>query len=216
MLSYCYTLSADPDSFYQMVIKEIFTSLQGEGANFGRLATFVRLAGCNLDCSFCDTDFKKGEKYTLPELDEVLDKEDADFLIWTGGEPTLQLTEEIVEHYHHRGYLQAIETNGTRRPPIGPDYIACSPKVPLDQLWQNFRDIHVGEFRYPVAPDLEIPSIDDLPPADHYFLSPIFDGSAGSGKELFSQENLALCLRLIHRDPRWRLSVQMHKFVHIP
>lgn len=199
-----------------MVIKEIFTSLQGEGANTGMLATFVRFSGCNLDCDFCDTDFSLGEKYTLDQLTEVLRKEGTKTLIWTGGEPTLQLTEDTVSHFKKLGYRQCIETNGTKRPPMGLNYISCSPKVGLPVLWKNLEGIEVGEFRYPVSRNLEIPSIDDLPPARHYFLSPIFDGGEGSGKALFSQENLSLCLDLIRKDPRWRLSVQMHKFLRIP
>ena len=198
-----------------MVVCEIFTSLQGEGANFGHLATFVRLAGCNLSCDFCDTDFSFGEKYTLDELVSAVRKEGTSFLIWTGGEPLLQLTEETLLRFKRLGYRQAVETNGTKRPPEGLDYISCSPKVDLQTLWKNFEGIEVGEFRYPVAKGLEIPSIDDLPSARNYFLSPIFEGKADSGKELFSQDNLALCMDLIRKDPRWRLSVQMHKFLRI-
>ena len=199
-----------------MVIKEIFTSLQGEGANFGMPATFIRFAGCNLACDFCDTDFSSGDTYTLDTLTDAVRKGGVPNIIWTGGEPALQLTPDIVTHFKRLGYRQAIETNGTRPVPEGLDYISCSPKVPVSVLWKHFGETQIGEYRYPVAPGLAVPSIDDLPPASHYFLSPIFTGTTLNGeKNDFSRRNLRLCLDLIRRDPRWRLSVQMHKFLHI-
>lgn len=202
-----------------MRVVEIFTSIQGEGANTGLLVTFVRLSGCNLDCSFCDTDFDTGTDYTLEELTAAVDAEGTHRIVWTGGEPTLQLTEEVVLHFKKLGYWQAIETNGTRTPPRGLDYITVSPKVSAARLRVHFKETPIGEIRYPVGEGLTVPDISELPPARHYLLSPIFlskGSDTGAEKTLLSDTNLRRCLELMHHDPRWRLSVQLHKLLHLP
>lgn len=206
-----------------MRVVEIFTSIQGEGANCGLLVTFVRLAGCNLACSYCDTDFHTGTDYSLEALTERLVRERGEGgprrIIWTGGEPTLQLTEEIVRHFSDLGYWQAIETNGTRTPPRGLDYITVSPKVSVGTLLKNFRNIAIGEIRYPVGAETIVPNIEELPPADHYILSPIFlpaEEDRGTDRNLISRTNLSHCLCLMRQDPRWRLSVQLHKLLQLP
>ena len=201
-----------------MVIKEIFTSLQGEGANQGKIFTFVRSAGCNLDCPFCDTDFSGGELYDLARLTIEVERRRVKNILWTGGEPTLQLTDEIVSHFKDLGYFQAIETNGTRRPPLGLDYIACSPKNCAEDGYRAFRrtyeGIDIDEIRIPVGEGIHIPDIDkDLPPARCYFLSPLFVGDRESGMPELSPQNLRLCLDAINMDHRWQLSVQLHKLL---
>ena len=109
-----------------MLVNEIFYSLQGEGLNMGRASIFIRLSKCNLSCSFCDTEYESGTEMSLEELRDHIAQWPCRRIIWTGGEPTLQLTEEVVAYFKALGYHQSIETNGTRRPPHGLDYITCS------------------------------------------------------------------------------------------
>lgn len=196
-----------------MVIKEIFYSLQGEGVNTGRSAIFIRLAHCNLRCSFCDTDFSQGEELSLEDIAERIATYPSRFIIWTGGEPTLQLTEEIVQHFHSLGYEQAIETNGTRPVPKGLDYITCSPKAEaMAVLKQNFPQ-GVSEFRFPIAPNGALPpSIEDLPRAGAHLVSPIF---IGDDAMQLDSEALERCIAFVKENPRWRLSIQLHKLIGV-
>ncbi len=197
-----------------MFVNEIFYSLQGEGANAGCAAVFVRLAGCNLACSYCDTDFADGREMSPGAIAQHIGQYPARFLIWTGGEPTLQLTDEITAYFHELGYYQAIETNGTRPLPKGIDYISCSPKPEAIMLLdRNFPD-GVDEFRFPLGIDTPLPpSVDALPPARHYLVSPIFVGDDAMQLDLAAVER---CVAFVKATPPWRLSVQMHKLIHIP
>lgn len=197
-----------------MRIIEIFSSLQGEGMNSGLLVTFVRLEGCNLNCWFCDTTFDGGNEYSLEELAAILEEKGVRRIIWTGGEPTLQLTDEIVQYFKSLGYWQAIETNGTSRPPKGLDYISVSPKVGAEVLQENFKDVVIDEIRYPIGASTMPPSIEELPKSKNYLLSPLF---IGEDKERLSMSpaNISHCLELIQKDPRWRLSLQLHKLIGI-
>lgn len=192
-------------------VVEIFNSVQGEGANVGRSATFIRLSGCNKNCSYCDTYWQSGTEMTLAEIRTEIEKYSTRFLIWTGGEPTLQLTDEVLAFFE--GYTHAIETNGTNPVPSRVDYISCSPKVSSERLKKSFN--RVDEFRFPVINGDSLPAIEDLPQADHYFLSPVFAGEASQCMDL-NFENLSYCLEQIRKDPRWRLSVQLHKLIHVP
>jgi len=198
-------------------IVEIFHSIQGEGANVGRSAVFVRLANCNKNCSFCDTDWNKSTDMTVAEvLTEVKRLSNPnDFpnnlIIWTGGEPTLQLTNEILEHFSD--YYNCIETNGSNPVPSLIRYISCSPKVNSEVLRRNFS--RVGEFRYPVAVGDVLPAISELPQADHYFVSPLF---VGEEKKRFerNEENIRYSIDYVKQNPQWRLSLQIHKLLNIP
>ena len=198
-------------------VVEIFKSIQGEGANVGRAAVFVRLGGCNLACWYCDTDWSESSKMTVSEIRKEVNKltDTKEFpkslLIWTGGEPTIQLTDEILESF--RDYTNCIETNGTNPVPVGIDYISCSPKVSPEVLRRNFT--HVQEFRYPIEAGDTLPDISELPLADNYFLSPIF---LGEEKKRFHQidENITYSIDYIKKNPQWRLSLQLHKLLNIP
>jgi len=198
----------------EMLVNEIFYSLQGEGLNMGRASIFIRLSKCNLSCSFCDTEYESGTEMSLEELRDHIAQWPCRRIIWTGGEPTLQLTEEVVAYFKILGYHQSIETNGTRRPPHGLDYITCSPKKEaMRLLHRNFPD-GVGEFRFPVGQDIDLPpSIEELPPAEAYLLSPIF---VGRDQSEVDPTAVALCVDYILQHPEWRLSLQVHKLIHIP
>lgn len=209
MLSYCQLTEVMERT---LKIVEIFQSLQGEGANTGKLVIFIRLTGCNLNCSFCDTDFGHVALELTPH--QLLKKIEQDFpnchnIIWTGGEPTLQLTEEIVALFKSAGYWQALESNGLKAAPKGLDYITLSPKERYDVVKDNYHDRTVGEVRLPIAMGDNLLDLDLLPSAEYYFISPIFDG------ENIVQENIEYCYQLISQNPIWRLSLQIHKLIGI-
>lgn len=199
----------------RLKIVEIFRSIQGEGANVGKQATFIRLSHCNLNCWFCDTDWSKGTMMTVKQVLDKVNELGCKFIIWTGGEPTIQLTEQLVMFFKHHGYIQAIETNGTNKPPHGLDYITCSPKVDIKLLSKNFKGIEIGEFRYPYGVNEPLPpSIDDLPKAQNYYISPIFTGKIKQRFEI-NDKNIQACLNFIKSDERWRFSLQTHKIINV-
>ena len=192
----------------KLLVNEIFYSLQGEGGRTGKPSISIRLSKCNLRCSFCDTEFDTGEEMTLEEILNEINQYGCKWIIWTGGEPTLQLTEEVVTFFKENQYLQAIETNGTRKVPEGIDYITCSPK-------QNFEKIktlipHTQELRFPIQKGDPLPDISVLPSAENYFLSPIFDA------DKLNKDNMDYCVQMVKENPQWSLSVQLHKLIQIP
>ena len=192
----------------KLLVNEIFYSLQGEGGRTGKPSIFIRLSKCNLRCSFCDTEFDTGEEMTLEEILNEINQYGCKWIIWTGGEPTLQLTEEVVTFFKDNQFLQAIETNGTRKVPEGIDYITCSPK-------QNFEKIktlipHTQELRFPIQNGDPLPDISVLPTAENYFLSPIFDA------DKLNKDNMDYCVQMVKENPQWSLSVQLHKLIQIP
>ena len=192
----------------KLIINEIFYSLQGEGARAGRPSIFIRLSKCNLRCSFCDTEYDSGEEMSLEEIHKDIEKFGCKWIVWTGGEPTLQLTDEIVAFFKSKGYMQAIETNGTRKVPQGIDYITCSPKQHFERIKELI--LHAHELRFPMVKGDELPNLQELPEADNYLLSPIFDANK------LNKENLVYCVKLIKENPQWSLSVQLHKLIDIP
>lgn len=191
----------------KLIVNEIFYSLQGEGGRSGEASIFIRLTKCNLACSFCDTDFADGDGMSLDEILDVIKVYPCKWIIWTGGEPTIQLKNEHFIFFREHGYKQAIETNGTRRIPSLIDYITCSPKQDYESI--KARIPRVDEIRMPIKVGDPIPDITIFPKADNYFLSPIFDA------DKINIENVNYCVELIKEHPQWRLSLQMHKLIHI-
>lgn len=198
-------------------VVEIFQSVQGEGANAGCSAVFVRLSNCNLNCWYCDTDWNRSESMSVLQIQEEVRKlskpEDYpnNLLIWTGGEPTLQLTDDVLEYFQE--YYNCIETNGTNPVPSRIQYISCSPKVKPEILRKNFT--RVNEFRYPISVGDKLPDIAELPKAEYYLVSPVF---LGEEKVRFQRvnENIEYALKLVNENPQWRLSLQLHKLLNIP
>lgn len=191
-----------------MKVNEIFYSIQGEGGRTGAPSVFVRLSNCDLACTYCDTEFVSGAEMSIEEIHARVARYPCPWMIWTGGEPALQLTAEAVRYFRERGYKQAIETNGNHALPAGLDWITVSPKVAEHVLKRNFPN-GVTELRYPRhkgQPDIPQPSIS----ADYYYLSPIFNGLEPD------TENIQHCIQLCLAHPRWRLSLQTHKFIHVP
>jgi 7-carboxy-7-deazaguanine synthase len=206
-------------------VKEIFFTLQGEGFHTGRSAVFCRFAGCNLwtgreqdraiaICSFCDTDFvgvaEDGGRFVRPEdLAAVVESRwscesnDGDrFVVCTGGEPLLQLDEPLVDALHARGFQVAIETNGTRLPPGGIDWICVSPKARADLALTNGNELKLVYPQEGAEPE----RYESLA-FDHFFLQPM-DGPALA-------DNTRAAVRYCKEHPRWRLSLQTHKILGI-
>lgn len=206
-------------------VKEIFYTLQGEGIHAGRPAVFCRFAGCNLwsgreqdrasaQCNFCDTDFvgtdgPGGGKFDTPAaLADVVraawrGQDGAPFVVCTGGEPLLQLDRALIDALHMAGFEIAIETNGTLAPPPGIDWICVSPKstAPLQLL--------KGDELKLVYPQTDAPPEKFERLDFRYFqLQPM------DGPDRARNTELATAYCLAH--PKWRLSLQTHKFIGIP
>ena len=197
-------------------VNQIFDSLQGEGARTGEASIFIRLAGCNLACPFCDTKHTEYTEMTLQQIyvQLVENYHRNVWIVWTGGEPTLQLTDDIVEWFNVRGFHQAIETNGTRTIPMGLRYIAVSPKGNIGEQKLNMRVDNVDEYRIPCTYSMIWNQIrllpKDAPPAKHYYLSPIFIDNKPDLKDI---KNIADWI--LYRT-QWKLSVQTHKLIDLP
>ncbi len=193
-------------------VNEMFYSLQGEGVRAGTANVFVRFAGCNLTCSKavegfdCDTDFSSGSRMSgleiLARARELVgdDTDNTPGVIFTGGEPTLQLDEDLVQLFADAGFHTAIETNGLRPAPKNLDWISCSPKTAEHTLAIE----GVSELRYVRASTQALPK--PRLATKYLCLSPAF-----SDDEREFRANLAWCIKLCKENPTWRLSVQQHK-----
>jgi organic radical activating enzyme len=189
-------------------VKEIFYSLQGEGGRQGEASIFIRLAGCNLNCDFCDTDFKSGTYFTVEQILATIAPFPCRWIVWTGGEPTLQLTDAILSFFKNAGFRQAIESNGHNRLSGLLDYTVVSPKG--KKMYAKAINPQVNEIRLPVQKGDIIPPLDILPEARFFFLSPIF-----TGNNISTKANIDYCVEQIKRFPQWRLSLQIHKLIGI-
>jgi 7-carboxy-7-deazaguanine synthase (Cx14CxxC type) len=204
-------------------VKEMFLTLQGEGAQAGRRAVFLRLAGCNLwsgrerdraaaACNFCDTDFvgtdgENGGRYEAADLARraalLWGEGSGAFVVVTGGEPSLQLDAALIDALHGEGFEVAIETNGTLPAPAGLDWICVSPKAGTEVAQRSGDELKL------VWPQ---PGIDPEALAqwdfDHFLIQPMdcADGEAA----------LAASIAYVMEHPRWRLSLQTHKLLGLP
>ena len=193
-----------------MKINEIFYSIQGEGARSGQASIFIRLTGCDLACGFCDTEFESGKEMSDEELLETISKSfvgGCKWIVWTGGEPTLQLKPESIAFFKENGYKQAIETNGNNLVPEEIDWVACSPKVAEHILLRNFPN-GVDELRY-VRHKGHMSVPNPKITAKRKFLSPMFDGDKPN------VANILHCTKLVLENPEWELSVQSHKLLKV-
>ena len=207
-------------------VKEIYYTLQGEGAQTGRAAVFLRFAGCNLwsgreedrdtaTCKFCDTDFigtdgPGGGKFASADAlaDAVASKwpggEGAKrYVVCTGGEPLLQIDTALIDVLHARGFEIGIETNGTLTPPPGIDWICVSPKAGAD-----FALKHGDELKLVFPQEGAEPERFSALDFRHFFLQPM----DGPSRNANTKAATAYCLA----HPQWRLSVQTHKLIGIP
>ncbi len=207
-------------------IKEIFLTLQGEGARSGRTAVFCRFSGCNLwsglerdrsnaICQFCDTDFVgtdglnggkyKNEEELLNKIDEVWAQPNLErkYIILTGGEPLLQVNRALIDKLHERSYEIGIETNGTLSPPEGIDWICVSPKANA-QL--TLKTGHELKLIYPQT-GLDPEEFENLS-FDNFYLQPMDNENR--------EENVQKSIEYCTTHPRWQLSLQTHKLIGIP
>jgi 7-carboxy-7-deazaguanine synthase len=209
-------------------VKEVFYSLQGEGANTGRPAVFCRFAGCNLwsgreedrataICRFCDTDFVGtdgsggGRFASASALAQAVaamwpaqsSPRARPFVICTGGEPLLQLDEHLVTALHDCGFEVAIETNGTQLPPPGIDWICVSPKARAELVLRSGDELKLIFPQTGAEPE-RFEHLDFR----HFFLQPLDDPER--------TWNTQLALRYCLEHPQWRLSLQTHKLLGIP
>lgn len=206
-------------------VKEIFYTLQGEGGNAGRPAVFCRFAGCNLwsgreedrgeaVCQFCDTDFVGTDGEGGGRFESAAALADAiaacwpggaerRFVVFTGGEPLLQLDAALVAAIHARGFACAVETNGTQEPPQGLDWICVSPKAGAPLRLTRGQELKLV---YP-QPGLDPEDFAKLDFAS-FWLQPM------DGPDRAANTAAAVAYCLAH--PRWRLSLQTHKLIGIP
>jgi 7-carboxy-7-deazaguanine synthase (Cx14CxxC type) len=205
-------------------VKEIFYTLQGEGAQTGRPAVFCRFAGCNLwtgreedraaaVCQFCDTDFvgtdgTAGGKYaTADDLADAVARHwpaagGGRLVVCTGGEPLLQLNAGLIDALHARGFEVAVETNGTRPAPPGLDWVCVSPKAGAELVLRTGDELKLV-FPQPGAE----PELYERLDFRHFFLQPM------DGPE--RERNTRLAVRYCLEHPRWRLSLQSQKVLGI-
>ncbi|MCL1937529.1 MAG: 7-carboxy-7-deazaguanine synthase QueE [Candidatus Azobacteroides sp.] len=189
-------------------INEIFYSLQGEGGRQGEASIFIRLSGCNLECSFCDTDFSERKDVSADQILSAIKAFPCRWIVWTGGEPCLQLTDDIVLFFKRKTYLQAIESNGYYRLSSLLDYTVVSPKG--NTAYARSINPQVNEVRLPIEKGDALPSLESLPAAAFYFLSPIFTPDPTT-----TQANIHYCVEQVKLHPQWRLSLQIHKWIGI-
>ena len=213
-------------------VKELFATLQGEGAQAGRAAIFCRFAGCNLwsgreedrstaICQFCDTDFVGTDGVGGGKFDsadhltnaievawlETMSTDHYRYVVMTGGEPLLQLDAPLIEALHHRYFEIAIETNGTIKIPDGIDWVCLSPKANAELVVKQADEIKL------VVPQTEHQPIETTlhrfegMDFRHRYLQPM------DGPQL--RENTAYAVELCQKHPLWRLSVQTHKMIGI-
>ncbi len=177
-------------------INEIFYSLQGEGYYTGTPAVFVRFSGCNLRCSFCDTQHEDGVRMSDQDILNQVCQYPAEMVVLTGGEPGLWIDDELVKKLHKAGKYVCVETNGTRVLPASVDWVTCSPK----EGWAiNLKHIDEVKVVY-IGQDV---TVYESLPAKHYFLQPC------------SCRNTQEVIAYIMEHPNWRLSLQTHKLVSI-
>lgn len=210
-------------------VKEMFYTLQGEGAQAGRASVFCRFAGCNLwsgreqdrasaVCTFCDTDFvgtdgQGGGKFSTAEdlaatIASKWPKSDNSgvpgkpYVVCTGGEPLLQLDKALIDALHARGFEIAVETNGTQPAPEGLDWICVSPKADSEIVLTKGHELKLV---YPqsAAPPERFAGLD----FEHFFLQPM--------DSILKADNTRAAVAYCMAHPQWRLSVQMHKVIGI-
>ena len=205
-------------------IKEIYFTQQGEGYHTGRPAVFLRFTGCNLwtgfkidresaICHWCDTDFvgmdgPYGGKYSAAQIADTVQRmwpenEKKPYLVCTGGEPLLQMDDEFISTVHRSDFEIGIETNGTKIPPEGIDWICVSPKANAEFILKKGHELKIVFPQSGMNPrqyqDLDF---------DHFFIQPMDGPNQG--------ENIEKSKEFVVKNPKWKLSLQTHKILGIP
>jgi 7-carboxy-7-deazaguanine synthase (Cx14CxxC type) len=216
---------SDSERRTSYAVKSIYLTIQGEGEHTGRAAVFLRFSGCNLwsgreedraaaVCRFCDTDFRGtngrggGVYKSAEDLAEVVDalwqadEEDSKYVVCTGGEPLLQLDEELIEALQGHGFHVAVETNGTRPAPAGLDWICVSPKPGPELKVTSGHELKLVFPQEGVDPT-DYEHLD----FQHFWLQPMDCADF--------ERNTRLAMEYCLRHPRWKLSLQTHKYLGI-
>lgn len=213
-------------------VKELFPTLQGEGAHAGRAAVFCRFAGCNLwsgreedrataICQFCDTDFVGSDGFGGGKFDTAISLSDAieaawrstsagpqqRYVVFTGGEPLLQLDDQLIAALHQKGFAVAIETNGTMKVPKGVDWVCVSPKAGSDLIVLQADELKLVIPQQDHADLEKILARFEKMDYRNRFLQPM-DGPG-------LKSNTELAVSLCQKRPLWRLSLQSHKLIGI-
>jgi organic radical activating enzyme len=185
-------------------VNEIFYSLQGEGYYTGTPAVFLRLSGCNMACSFCDTQHQEGVDMTDEDIVREVLKYPARHIVITGGEPTMQLTASLTNALKQAGFFIQIETNGSIALPEGCeiDWITCSPKV------KQIKIQRVDELKV-LYPRKDMEDYEGIK-AKEYRLQPIDSGDAD-----INRDNVKETINYILKNPKWHLSLQTHKILNV-
>ena len=206
-------------------VKEIYFTFQGEGYHTGRPAVFCRFSGCNLwsgreedranaVCKFCDTDFwgtdgVEGGKYSLEKLvekcEQIWNKEfdQQPYIVFTGGEPALQLDEALIKALHAKNFEIAIETNGTLALPEDIDWICMSPKANTELVVKKGNELKLIYPQTGIDPK-DVEHFD----FEHYYLQPMDSPTQA--------ENTMEVVKYCNLNPKWRISIQTHKLLNIP
>ncbi len=188
-------------------VVSIFYSIQGEGSFTGTPSIFIRLWGCNLECSFCDDELHKGDFISL-SFDEVLEKISkygASQIVITGGEPTLYNLNSFIKFLQKRGYFVTVESNGFKLENIeSANWITYSPKD-----WENILQDGFSEFKFIVNCNSDIAKILEIKSQKPIFIQP------ENGSSSINHDNLNFALDLVLKYPHLKLSVQLHKFLSI-
>lgn len=186
--------------FQMKRVNDIFYSLQGEGRNTGRAAIFIRFAGCNLKCPFCDTDFSQYEEMSDEDILNRIKSYPSRFVVLTGGEPSLQVDRLLVDLLHSHGYELAMETNGTNPIVDGIDWITCSPKG-------NTVIKRCNELKCIFEETTQVPDDHGIS-AEYKYLQPCDVQDAERNAQIVKR-----CFDYILQHPEWRMSLQTHKLV---
>lgn len=194
-------------------INEIFLSIQGEGANAGKTAVFVRFSGCNLHCPFCDTKHEARYLFTADEIVDAItrlwkDQTIDPFVVLTGGEPTLQVDADLICKLHRSHAYIAIETNGTLPVPCTIDFITVSPKADFvkQTTWPTDADELKLVFDGTTNPNVWFTRIK----AKHYFLQPCDTGNEKKNSEITEK-----LFNFVLLNPVWKISLQMQKILNV-
>lgn len=193
-----------------MRVNEIFYSIQGEGAHTGTPCVFIRLSGCNLKCPFCDTDFKDYKEMDEYEIvDAVCElSTECEFVVITGGEPTICDTTFLIYLLHKNGYWVAMESNGTCKPPFNVNWLTISPKEPFVG--------NAGKVIVKKCNELKLVFDGKNEPQDygikaqHYYLQPCDTGDVELNKKIVEQ-----CVKYIKENPKWKISLQTQKILSV-
>ena len=202
-----------------MRINEIFYSIQGEGRYTGTPAVFVRFAGCNLNCWFCDTEFNSFTEMSEDEIVADVSQYPSRHMVITGGEPPLQLTASLIDRLHTIGFYIMLETNGTQPLPEGCtiDWITCSPKHPSPNTHHPSPNSHypiriqrIDELKVVYEGAEQDMSQYDAIQAKEYSLQPCYTGDRQKDTLITNQT-----IDYILTHPKWRLSLQTHKILGV-